>query len=40
MVAKYLVDQQGKVLAFFEPRVAPDDPALRGAIETALSQSG
>lgn len=38
--AKYLVDQQGKVLAFFEPRVAPDDPALRSAIETALSRSG
>jgi len=37
---KYLVDQQGKVLAFFEPRVAPEDPTLRAAIETALSHSG
>lgn len=37
---KYLVDRQGKVLAFFEPRVAPEDPTLRAAIETALSRSG
>jgi glutathione peroxidase len=37
---KYLVDQQGKVLAFFEPRVAPEDPTLRAAIETALSHGG
>jgi glutathione peroxidase len=37
---KYLVDQQGKVLAFFEPRVAPEDPILQSAIETALSRSG
>lgn len=37
---KYLVDQQGKVLAFFEPRVAPEDPTLLAAIETALSHSG
>jgi glutathione peroxidase len=37
---KYLVDQQGKVVAFFEPRVAPEDPTLRAAIETALSHSG
>lgn len=37
---KYLVDRQGKVLAFFEPRVAPEDATLRAAIETALSRSG
>ena len=37
---KYLVDRQGKVLAFFEPRVAPEDPTLRAAVETARSRSG
>lgn len=37
--AKYLVGPNGKVLAFFEPKVAPDDAALRGAIETALTKS-
>lgn len=34
---KYLVDRQGKALAFFEPKVSPDDAQLRGAIETALA---
>jgi glutathione peroxidase len=37
---KYLVGRDGNVLAFFEPKVTPDDPALRSAIETALSQTG
>ena len=37
---KYLVGRSGKVLAFFEHKVAPEDAALRGAIETALSQTG
>ena len=37
---KYLVGADGKVLAFFEPRVAPEDPTLRAAIETALSRGG
>ncbi len=37
---KYLVGHDGKVLGFFEPRVAPDDSALRGAIETALKRAG
>lgn len=37
---KYLVDRQGVVLDYFEPRVAPEDPTLRAAIETALSRSG
>jgi glutathione peroxidase len=33
---KYLVGRDGKVLAFFEPTVAPDDPALLAAIDQAL----
>lgn len=37
---KYLVGRDGKVIAFFEAKVAPDDPALKGSIETALSRSG
>jgi glutathione peroxidase len=37
---KYLVGRDGKVLRFFETKVQPDDPALRGAIETALTQVG
>ena len=36
---KYLVGRDGTVLAFFDPNVEPADPALRSAIETALSQS-
>jgi glutathione peroxidase len=37
---KYLVGRDGQVLAFFEHKVSPEDGALRGAIETALSQTG
>lgn len=33
---KFLVDQDGRVLARFSPRTAPDDPALIQAIESAL----
>jgi glutathione peroxidase len=38
--AKYLVGGDGKVLAFFEASVAPDDPKLLASIETALQRSG
>jgi glutathione peroxidase len=34
---KFLVGKDGEVLARFEPMVGPDDPALRAAIEKALS---
>lgn len=34
---KYLVDRQGKPLAAYGSRVAPDDAALRRAIEQALA---
>jgi len=34
--AKFLVGKDGKVAAFFPSQVAPDAPALRGAIEKAL----
>jgi glutathione peroxidase len=34
--AKFLVDKQGKVVARFNPRVAPDAPELVAAIEKAL----
>jgi glutathione peroxidase len=37
---KYLVGRDGSVLAFFDSNVEPSDPALRDAIETALSQTG
>lgn len=33
---KFLVGQDGRVLARFSPRTAPDDPALIQAIENAL----
>ena len=36
--AKYLVDKNGKVVAFFPSRVAPDALELRAAIEKALAQ--
>jgi glutathione peroxidase len=36
---KYVVDKQGKVVAFFESSVTPEDPALRGAIAKALASS-
>ncbi len=34
---KYLVDRAGRVLERFEPATKPDDPALREAIEKALT---
>ena len=37
---KYLIGRDGKVVAFFEPKVAPDDPLLKGSIETAMSPAG
>ena len=37
--SKYLVDKQGKVVAFFESSVTPEDPALRAAIAQALASS-
>ncbi len=37
--SKYLVDKQGKVVAFFESQVTPEDPALRAAIAKALASS-
>lgn len=33
---KFLVDRQGNVIARFEPRTVPDDPAVIAAIEKAL----
>jgi len=37
--SKYVVDKQGKVVAFFESQVTPEDPALRAAIAKALAAS-
>jgi len=37
--SKYLIDKQGKVVAFFESSVTPEDPALRAAIARALASS-
>ena len=37
--AKYVVDKQGKVVAFFPSEVTPEDPALRDAIAKALAAS-
>ena len=34
--SKYVIDKQGKIVAFFPSAVTPDDPALRAAIEQAL----
>jgi glutathione peroxidase len=34
--SKYVIDKQGKVVAFFPSKVTPEDPALRGAIAKAL----
>jgi glutathione peroxidase-family protein len=33
------VDKQGKVVAFFESKVTPEDSALRAAIAKALASS-
>jgi len=35
--SKYLVDKQGKVVAFFPSDVTPEDPLLRGAIQRSLT---
>jgi glutathione peroxidase len=37
--SKYLVDKQGKVVAFYPSQVTPEDPALRAAIAKALASS-
>ena len=37
--SKYIVDKQGKVVAFFPSQVTPEDPALRSAIQKALAGS-
>ena len=34
--SKYVIDKQGKIVAFFPSKVTPEDPALRAAIEQAL----
>src|SRR5688500_7082963 len=34
--SKYVVDKQGKVVAFFPSEVTPEDPALRAAIAKAM----
>jgi glutathione peroxidase len=36
--SKYVVDKNGKIVAFFPSKVTPEDPQLRSAINTALSQ--
>ena len=35
--SKYVVDKQGRVVAFFPSEVTPEDPALRAAISKALA---
>jgi glutathione peroxidase len=35
--SKYVVDKQGRIVAFFGSAVTPEDPALRAAIAKALS---
>jgi glutathione peroxidase len=35
---KFLIDRQGKVIARFEPKQAPDDPAVIAAIEKAFQE--
>ena len=37
--SKYVVDKQGKVVAFFPSQVTPEDSALRAAISKALASS-
>ena len=37
--SKYVVDKQGRVVAFFESQVAPENPELRKAIATALASN-
>ena len=35
--SKYVIDKQGRIVAFFPSEVTPDDPALRAAIGRALA---
>ena len=37
--SKYVIDKQGKIVAFFESKVTPEDPALRAALAKALASS-
>jgi glutathione peroxidase len=37
--SKYVVDKNGKVIAFFPSAVTPEDPALRAAIAKAIAGS-
>src|SRR5687767_5510707 len=37
--SKYLIDKQGRIVAFYPSNVTPEDPALRAAIARALSAS-
>jgi glutathione peroxidase len=37
--SKYIVDKQGKIVAFFPSQVTPEDPSLRNAIQKALAGS-
>jgi glutathione peroxidase len=37
--SKYVIDKQGRVIAFFPSEVTPEDPALRAAISRALAGS-
>jgi glutathione peroxidase len=37
--SKYVIDKQGRIVAFFESKVTPEDPALRAAIAKALASS-
>ena len=34
--SKYVIDKQGKIVAFFPSKVTPEDPALRAALSKAL----
>jgi glutathione peroxidase len=36
--SKYLVDKQGRVVAFFPSKVTPEAPELRAAINKALAE--
>jgi glutathione peroxidase len=35
--SKYVIDKQGRIVAFFPSKVTPEDPALRAAIAKALA---
>jgi glutathione peroxidase len=36
---KYLIDRQGRVVARIDPKLSPEDPALRAAVECALADA-